>query len=132
MPQTIDPSDPQGSQPCKRLEPCECTDWCGSDVRVYLGSVSACGTLERWRLARALESSARHIAERAVISDIESDGIAVEFDGVRYYDIRPLVDLREVPGELLDMASEALAYALGAGIFEAHPVHPYLLRKVAR
>lgn len=111
-------------------QPCDCTSFCGDDVRVYMGNVLPCAAMERFRLVRALETSRKRIAERAVISDIESEGIQVELGGVLYHDIRPMIDEREVPAEWIDMTSEAIAYALSEGLFEMHPEHRYLLRRV--
>jgi hypothetical protein len=75
--------------------------------------------------------SAIRIADRAVISDIESAGHRVGPLGNRLYDVRPMLDEREQPAESIDMFSQALAYALARGLVEqAH--QPWLVRIVAR
>lgn len=84
------------------------------------------------QLWRALEATAWELADAYAVSDIESHGHVVQADGVRHYDIAPMVDEREVPGELLDLARAAVGYALARRLFVQHLHRPTLLRKVAR
>lgn len=67
------------------------------------------------------------LANRAVISDIESEGHKVQLDGRIWWDTRPMTDLREHSPEVVDMATAAIQYAVGSGIAAIHPQRPYLL-----
>ncbi|HMR68859.1 MAG TPA: hypothetical protein PKA84_01370 [Rubrivivax sp.] len=73
------------------------------------------------------------LADEAAVADIESDALLVRGDpslpAGLWYDIRPLVDPREVPPEVGDMARGAIDYALMRGLVIAHPTAPYLLRR---
>jgi hypothetical protein len=71
---------------------------------------------------------AMRIASRAVICDIETEAVAVQIDGQRFYDVRPMLDPREHDSVCIDMAAEALSYALDAGLVEQHPATPHLVR----
>lgn len=63
-----------------------------------------------------LARTERRIAEAAVVSDIESFGLAVNGMGRRVYDVRALTDQREhSPGEI-DMMRQALSYAHWRGL----------------
>lgn len=68
------------------------------------------------------------LANRAVVSDIESEGYAVDIDGVRWWDIRPMFDVREHSPEVVDMSSEAMAYALASGLVQRHATQAHLVR----
>lgn len=74
-----------------------------------------------------LVHQAFEIANRAVIEDIESYGVKVQVDTRIYWDTRPMTDLREHPPEAVDMATQALQYAIGAGLVGLHPQRPYLV-----
>jgi len=58
------------------------------------------------------------IADQAVVSDIETNGIslAVKTGHPRRYDVRPMLDPREQPPECIDMAQQAIDYALARGL----------------
>lgn len=84
------------------------------------------------QLWRALEATAWTLADAYAVSDIESNACPVQADGVRHYDISLMIDEREVPGELLDLARAAIGYALARRLFVQHPHRPCLLRKVQR
>lgn len=75
---------------------------------------------ERARLAIQL-------ATRAVITDIESEAHKVQLDGRIWWDTRPMTDEREHSPESIDMATQAIQYALCAQIASVHPQRPYLL-----
>ena len=72
--------------------------------------------------------SARRIADRAVIEDIESYGVAEKIHGATWYDIRPMVSRHEQPAENVDMALEALQYAASRGLIVHRPGEPHLVR----
>lgn len=78
-----------------------------------------------------LAATMARIADRAVITDIESEGVRVGDRGERTYDIRPMLDEREQPPENIDMFGEALGYALARGIV-TQGEQPWLVRIVAR
>lgn len=71
------------------------------------------------------------IANAAVLADIETGGVrvwpaAAPYPG-RWFDTRPMVDEREHAPHVVDMARRALAYALEAGLVQAHPLHRHLV-----
>lgn len=75
-----------------------------------------------------LVASALRIADRATVDDIKSFGARTEGGA---YDVRPMLDERERSGHSIDMASEALAYALARGLV-TQGEQPWLVRIVAR
>ena len=85
--------------------------------------------LERYILhtPRGVMHLAYKLADEAVLCDIESEGVRVEQDGRRWYDVRPLLDERERSAECIDMAGEAIAYAIARGLAAQHPQQWYLL-----
>jgi hypothetical protein len=68
-------------------------------------------------IARALK-----IADAAVVSDIECNAVAAGRDdqGRELFDLRPMVDPREVPQEVQDMHQQAIDFALDRGLIVAH------------
>ena len=78
--------------------------------------------------AADLAHSALAIADRAVISDIETEGVRIGPSADRTYDIRPMLDEREHGPESVDMASEALAYAAGRRLIAFDRGEPWLAR----
>ena len=69
------------------------------------------------------------IADRAVVADIQSFGVAVRSGGLRAWDCRPMVDAREHCEEVVDMAREAIVYAVARGLAVVDdPAQPYVLR----
>lgn len=72
------------------------------------------------------------IADRAVVSDIESEGHRVQLDGRTWYDTRPMTDPREHATPVIDMAFEAITYAVARRLASVHPQRPYLLSINAR
>lgn len=77
----------------------------------------------------ALIAQAFRIANEAVVSDIETEGIRDHdrTDG-RWFDIRPMFDPREHSPEVIDMNTEAIAYALASGVITADPQSAHLVR----
>ena len=73
----------------------------------------------------------QRIADRAVICDIESEGVAEGPRHLRCYDIRPMLDAREHSHEVVDMFSEALAYAIARGLVLMDEARPGFVRIVA-
>lgn len=65
------------------------------------------------------------IANRAVVSDIESECVALEGG---WWDVRPMLDPREHSPEVVDMVREAIDYALASQLAVRHPQHAHLLR----
>jgi hypothetical protein len=69
------------------------------------------------------------LADQAAVADIESEGVpTTDEHGRTWYDTRPMLDPREVPDQVADMARLAINYALQRGLASPHPVHSYLLR----
>ena len=72
---------------------------------------------------------AHRIADRAVVSDIETAGVAeTDAQGRRWYDTRPMLDPREQPDDFIEMTVQALTYAHERGLVSPHPGHPHLVR----
>lgn len=78
-----------------------------------------------------LVSQAFRLASRAVVSDIESECVQVQIGNHRWWDTRPMLDPREHSPQVIDMATEALAFALEACIAERHRTEPHLVRIVS-
>lgn len=76
-----------------------------------------------------LIARAFHIATRAVITDIES--YCVQYAN-GWWDTRPMLDPREHAPEAIDMAREAIDYAISAHIAVRHPMQPHLVRITTR
>ena len=76
-----------------------------------------------------MTAAAVRLANRAVVADIECHAVAADRapDGRRVWDIRPMLDPREQPPEFIDMAREAIDYALAAGLVQALPGQPHLV-----
>lgn len=70
------------------------------------------------------------LADQAVIADIESEGFGMHFEGMNWYDVRPMLDEREHSLQVIDMAREALEYARQRGLIARHPDHSHLVRIV--
>lgn len=81
------------------------------------------GTPDAWALGL-------RIADRAVVSDVETMGVPVQHADGRWYDCRPMLDPREQPDSLVDMAREAIAWGLQRGLLVAHAYVPGLYRVV--
>ncbi len=77
-----------------------------------------------------LVAQAFHLANRAVISDIETEAVRVRHGGETWWDTRPMVDPKEHAPQSIDMAQQAIDYALAAGLAVRHQFEPHLLRIV--
>lgn len=74
-------------------------------------------------------STAMAIANRAVVADIETACVLVALDEPgRWYDTRPMLDPREHSPQAIDMATQALAYAVYVGLAKHHSTLPHLVR----
>lgn len=71
---------------------------------------------------------AHQLADRASVADIECHGVQVHTHGQRWYDTRPMLDRHEYCDQSIDMARQAIDYALQRGLVEPHPGQPHLLR----
>jgi hypothetical protein len=80
-------------------------------------------------LARALR-----IADAAVMTDIECNAVAAGRDeaGAALYDLRPMVDPREVPPQVQDMHSQAIDWALERGLIVRHSQRTPLTVRINR
>lgn len=70
------------------------------------------------------------IANACVLDDVRSEAWAIEIDGTRWWDTRPMVDHREHAAESVDRMRLALDYALSVGLIQMHPQLPHLVRIV--
>ena len=78
-----------------------------------------------------LVAQAFRLANRAVVSDIQDGGIKVrQPDGSIWWDTRPMVDPHEHDPIVIDMAKQAIDYALDAGLVVRHAFEPHLVRIV--
>lgn len=75
----------------------------------------------------------QRLADRAVICDIECEANAErDAAGRLWYDVRPMLDEREHSPELIDMAREAIDYALARGLIERHAQMQHMVRIAQR
>lgn len=70
------------------------------------------------------------IADRCAVADIECEGIAEVIDGVKHYDTRVMLDEREHCSDSVEMARQAIDYALARGLVARHPTLPHMVRVV--
>jgi hypothetical protein len=76
-----------------------------------------------------LADTAHTLADRTVISDIETEGVAqTDEHGRKWYDTRPMLDPRELPDDCVEMNRQALDYAHQRGLVSPHPSHAHLVR----
>ena len=81
----------------------------------------------------ALVASALLLADRAVVCDVETEGIRLVVPaGALVYDITAMFDSREHSPEFLDMASQGIAYGIARGLFERLPGPPMRVRLMRR
>ena len=73
--------------------------------------------------AAGLACIAMRIADAAVVADIESYGVPI---GGRVYDVSPMLDPREHAPQVVDMAREAIDYALERGLVQRLPQDGHL------
>lgn len=78
-----------------------------------------------------LMSAAMRIARQSVVADIECNANRTKLEGTVYWDTRPMLDPREHAPEALDMALQALDFAVLSGLAVRHQDKPYLLRITA-
>lgn len=72
---------------------------------------------------------AHRLADAAVLCDIETEGVHItDLDGTRWIDVRPMLDPREHAPEVIDMATQALAYAAARGLVRPHPEHEHYVQ----
>lgn len=67
------------------------------------------------------------IADRAVVIDIQSEGLRVAQGGRTWWDTRPMTDQREHVPDDVEIFTLAIRYAVGTGLASVHPTQPYLL-----
>lgn len=76
-----------------------------------------------------LAELAHQLADRAVVSDIESEAIRqTDEHGRTWHDTRPMLDERELPPDFVEMNRQALDYAHQRGLVSPHPQHAHLVR----
>lgn len=72
---------------------------------------------------------AHRLADAKVLDDIRKPALATTDEhGRTWYDTRPMLDPREVPDDVAEMARQAIDYALHRGLVIPHPTASYLLR----
>lgn len=73
------------------------------------------------------------LADQSVISDVESLATPQrDADGTTWYDVAVMLDPNEHCSQSIDMASQALAFALARRLFEPHSQFPHLWKKVVK
>ncbi len=77
--------------------------------------------------AAELVRHAMQIADAAVVADIESEGLSVD-GSAGWYDVRPMLSENEHSTQCIDMATQALRYAVMRGLAQRHPDHAHLVR----
>jgi hypothetical protein len=79
-------------------------------------------------------SNAMRLADACVIADIECGGIPVGTDmgGLKLYDLRPMVDPREMPDTVVDMNRQAIDWALQRGLITRHTLRAGLTVRLNR
>ena len=73
------------------------------------------------------------LAHEFAASLIKCEGVPTALDDdsmLRWYDTRPMLDLREHSPTYVDINAEAINFALQVGLAAQHPQRPYLLRLV--
>lgn len=76
-----------------------------------------------------LAELAHKLADRAVVADIEGEGIPqTDEHGRTWYDTRPMLDPREQPDDNIEMSLQAISYAHERGLISQHPVDTHLVR----
>jgi hypothetical protein len=75
---------------------------------------------------------ATQIADRAVVADIETEAVHMASLPGRpsWWDVRPMLDEREHSPLCIDMATQALQYALMRGLVVRHEEQAHLVRIV--
>lgn len=85
----------------------------------------------RMHMVRALQ-----IADASAVSLIETECAAepATESGPTWYDTRPLLDVREYSGELVDLNVQSITYGLERGLLARHPAadRAHLVRVVRR
>jgi hypothetical protein len=76
----------------------------------------------------ALDKLAYTLADRACVCDIECNALPTNVDGQGWFDIRAMLDPRELCDETIDMMDQALTYAAQRGLFKRHPDFAHLVR----
>lgn len=74
------------------------------------------------------DATARALAAEKIAEDLDTYAAPIKLDGQRWWDTRPMVDAREQPAECVDMAVQALDYAISAGLLVTHPDMPHVVR----
>lgn len=70
------------------------------------------------------------IADRAAVADVECACVRDDSldDGLRWLDLRPMLDEREHAPQSIDMARQAVDYLVLRHLAQRHPQHQHLLR----
>lgn len=69
------------------------------------------------------------IADDAVVADIKCGALHVSSTDLgHWYDVRPMLDERECSLQCVDMATQALQYAVLRGLVQRDPDHVHLVR----
>lgn len=78
---------------------------------------------------KQITTGQRQLLDAAVISDIESEAVAIDLpdDERPWYDIRPMLDEREHSLPFIDAAVQVLRYAMARGLISYHPDQAHLV-----
>jgi hypothetical protein len=70
----------------------------------------------------------QRLADRAAVADIQTQAVRIQQPGGPWYDVRPMIDRHEHDAVSIDMAREAIDYALQRRLAVRHPEQPLVLR----
>ncbi|MEY8688351.1 MAG: hypothetical protein AB9M53_00545 [Leptothrix sp. (in: b-proteobacteria)] len=83
----------------------------------------------------------RLIEHHPIVTELAADYIRSDIEGnstpwvdhvgvapLTWWDTRPMLDPREQPDHVIDMATQALAYADACGLITRHPSMPHMVR----
>ena len=74
-----------------------------------------------------LDAQARRLAALYVVADIESNAERTVLGGWVWWDTAPMLSAHEHCPQIIDMARQAIDYALATGLAMRHPTQPHLL-----
>jgi hypothetical protein len=88
--------------------------------------------LMRARCDAELATIAQRIADEQSVCEIESTCPAYIQGEAKWFDTRWMTDPREHCGQVIDINTEIIGYALQRGLIAQHTVQPYLVRIARR
>ena len=95
------------------------------------GTKDNAGPMARAEAHAEIMRRTMRIARAAVVADIQSECTRETISGEHWWDTRPMLDPREHAPDVVDMARDALDYALDTAIVRRHPHQPHRLLATA-